>query len=65
MRDHAYNRVNLANSQPVSMQISGTARDAANLLASNNFHPLSVVDVTIFVGIVTSTDLIQYLVDQP
>jgi CBS domain-containing protein len=65
MRDHAYNRVNLANSQPVSMQISGTARDAANLLASNNFNSLSIVDGTKFVGIVTSTDLIQSLVDQP
>ncbi len=62
--DHTYKLSDLANAQPVSIQVSGTVRDAAHQLASNNFHSLPVVDGNKLVGIVTSTDLIQYLVDQ-
>ncbi|NQV23974.1 MAG: CBS domain-containing protein, partial [Rhodopirellula sp.] len=39
-------------------------RDAANVLAHSNFHSLPVVDGKKLVGLVTSTDLIRYLVDQ-
>jgi CBS domain-containing protein len=62
--DHTYKLTDLANAQPVSIQVSGTIRDAANQLSSHNFHSLPVVDGNKLVGIVTSTDLIQYLVDQ-
>tara|TARA_R110002072_G_scaffold303141_1_gene495700 strand:+ start:13621 stop:14040 length:420 start_codon:yes stop_codon:yes gene_type:complete len=62
--DHTYKLSDLANNEPVSIQVTATIRDAAGLLASNNFHSLPVVDGNKLVGLVTSTDLIQYLVDQ-
>lgn len=62
--DHTYKLSDLANNEPVSIQVTATVRDAARLLANNNFHSLPVVDGKKLVGLVTSTDLIQYLVDQ-
>lgn len=62
--DHTYKLSDLANNDPVSIQVTASVRDAAGLLASNNFHSLPVVDGKKLVGLVTSTDLIQYLVDQ-
>ncbi|MFM7604849.1 MAG: CBS domain-containing protein [Prosthecobacter sp.] len=43
---------------------SGTVREAAEILAKSNFHSLPIVNGDKLVGIVTSTDLIRYLVDQ-
>jgi CBS domain-containing protein len=54
--DHTYKLSDLANNEPVSIQVTATVRDAA--------HSLPVVDGKKLVGLVTSTDLIQYLVDQ-
>ncbi|WP_111308061.1 CBS domain-containing protein [Confluentibacter sediminis] len=40
---------------------SNTAiRDAAEIITKNNFHSLPVVDESILVGIVTTTDLLNY-----
>ncbi|WP_299111157.1 CBS domain-containing protein [uncultured Winogradskyella sp.] len=39
-------------------------KDVAKILASKEFHALPVVDNGILVGIVTTTDLINYLIDQ-
>ena len=39
-------------------------KDVAKILASEEFHALPVVDDGILVGIVTTTDLINYLIDQ-
>lgn len=41
-----------------------TIKDVAEILASKEFHALPIVDDGILVGIVTTTDLINYLVDQ-
>jgi CBS domain-containing membrane protein len=41
-----------------------TIKEVAKILASNEFHALPVVDDGILVGIVTTTDLINYLIEQ-
>lgn len=38
--------------------------DAANILANNNFHALPVLEENKLVGIVTTTDLLKFLIDQ-
>lgn len=61
--DHTYKLTDLMNS-PVTVKSSDTVRDAATILASHNFHSLPVVDGEKLVGIVTSSDLIHYLLEQ-
>ena len=39
-------------------------KEVAELLTKNEFHALPVIDNNELVGIVTTTDLIQYLLDQ-
>ena len=39
-------------------------KEVAEILASKEFHALPVVDDGILVGMVTTTDLINYLIDQ-
>ncbi len=39
-------------------------KEVAEILASREFHALPIVDDGILVGIVTTTDLINYLIDQ-
>ena len=39
-----------------------TIKDAAEILAKNEFHALPVVDNGVLVGIVTTTDLLLYLI---
>ena len=41
-----------------------TIKEVAEILAENEFHALPVVDDSILVGIVTTTDLIKYLLKQ-
>lgn len=43
---------------------SATIRESAELLADGKFHALPVIQGKKLVGIVTTTDLIQYLIDQ-
>jgi CBS domain-containing membrane protein len=62
--DHTYKLTDVMQSNPVTMPSSGTVRDAAVILGSQGFHSVPVVDGLMVVGIVTSTDLIQYLIDQ-
>ena len=47
-----------------TMQQDETIYDAAVLLSEENFHAIPVLDGEDLVGIVTSTDLLKYLVDQ-
>lgn len=61
--DHTYKLVDLMNS-PTTVSSSDTVRDAATILATHNFHSLPVVDGEKLVGIVTSSDLINYLLEQ-
>jgi CBS domain-containing protein len=41
-----------------------TIKEVAEILAENEFHALPVVEKDSLVGIVTTTDLIKYLLDQ-
>jgi len=41
-----------------------TIKEVAEILASKEFHALPVVEGNLLVGIVTTTDLIKYLIDQ-
>lgn len=47
-----------------SISPEATIKDAAEILASREFHALPVVEGSLLVGIVTTTDLIKYLIDQ-
>ena len=62
--DHTYKLADVMQKNPQTIPVSGTVRDAAQLLAGQSFHSVPVVDGTKLVGLVTSTDLIRYLVDQ-
>ena len=62
--DHTYKLSELMNADPVTVDAQQTVRDAAIILASSNFHSLPVVDNSKLVGIVTSSDLIKYLLEQ-
>lgn len=48
----------------ISVPLNATIKQVAEFLAKQEFHALPVVDQGKLVGIVTTTDLIQYLVDQ-
>jgi CBS domain-containing protein len=62
--DHTYRLTDVMKAEPVTIPVSGTVRDAANVLSRGEFHSLPVVDGRKLAGMVTSTDLIRYLVDQ-
>ena len=62
--DHTYSITDLMNQDPTTIDGRHTVRDAAGILVSSGFHSLPVVSDAELVGIVTSTDLIQYLLDQ-
>ncbi len=48
----------------VCVSSSFTIREVTEILAKNEFHALPVVDHNKLVGIVTTTDLINYLINQ-
>ncbi|MEP2935370.1 MAG: CBS domain-containing protein [Gilvibacter sp.] len=48
----------------VTVQKSDTIHDVAVTLSKNEFHALPVMDGDTFAGIVTTTDLINYLIEQ-
>lgn len=48
----------------ISISSSTIIRDVAEILSKNEFHALPVVDNNKLVGIVTTTDLINYLIAQ-
>ncbi|WCO00702.1 CBS domain-containing protein [Psychroserpens ponticola] len=56
------NQVMSKNVVTISSEV--TIKEVAELLAKNEFHALPVVDEGQLVGIVTTTDLINYLIDQ-
>jgi len=51
-------------SNPQSVNQDATIREVAEILASQEYHALPVVDGDKLVGIVTTTDLIKYLLEQ-
>lgn len=62
--DHTMTLEDLMEKQPVTLSEQASVRDAAAALASGKFHAVPVVNGRKLVGIVTSTDLIQYLLEQ-
>ena len=48
----------------VSVSPQATIKEAAEILAKKEFHALPVIDNGKLVGILTTTDLINYLLDQ-
>ena len=62
--DHTYKLADVMQPNPVTLSSGSTVRDAAQLLSTSGFHSLPIVDGKKLVGLVTSTDLIRYLVDQ-
>lgn len=48
----------------ISVNSNTTIKEVAEILAKKEFHALPVVDNNKLVGIVTTTDLIQYLLEQ-
>jgi len=63
--DHTMTIEQLMKSDPVAVRENAPIREAAEMLAKGDFHSLPVVgDGQKLVGLVTSTDLIRYLLDQ-
>ena len=64
MLDHTYQLKDVMISSLVTMPTTGTVRDAAQTLSTQGFHSVPVMDGKKLAGLVTSTDLIRYLVEQ-
>ena len=62
--DHTMTLEQLMQNEPTVVREDSPIRDAAKILAQGNFHALPVVsDNKKLVGMVTSTDLIRYLLE--
>ncbi|MFT5303061.1 MAG: CBS domain-containing protein [Mariniblastus sp.] len=61
--DHTYKMQDVMHKNPTTIPTSATVRDAARTLGSHSFHALPVVDGDKLVGLVTSTDLMNFLAD--
>lgn len=48
----------------VTVTSDTTIREVAEILSTKEFHALPVVDQDVLMGIVTTTDLIKYLIEQ-
>lgn len=62
--DHTLTLEQVMKKDPVSLPETATVREAAEILATSDFHSLPVVNGGKLVGIVTTTDLIRYLLEQ-
>jgi CBS domain-containing protein len=62
--DHTFTIEGLMQKNPVTLPETATVREAAEILARGTFHSVLVVHGTKLVGVVTSTDLIKYLLEQ-
>jgi CBS domain-containing protein len=62
--DHTRKIEDLMKKEPFTIPQDGKIREAAEILARGDFHSLPVVQGRKLVGIVTSTDLIKYLLEQ-
>lgn len=63
--DHTMTIEQLMQKEPVSVRENTPIREAAQVLVQGSFHSLPVVsDGQKLVGMVTSTDLIRYLLEQ-
>ena len=48
----------------ISVNSNSTIKEVAEVLSKKEFHALPVIDDNKLVGIVTTTDLINYLIEQ-
>jgi CBS domain-containing membrane protein len=62
--DHTLTLEQVMKRNPVTLQETSTVREAAEILARSDFHSLPVVNGNKLVGMVTTTDLIRYLLEQ-
>jgi len=62
--DHTFTLEGIMTKDPISLQENASIREAAEILARGDFHAVPIVNGSKLVGIVTSTDLIKYLLDQ-
>mgnify|MGYP005988344881 CR=1 FL=1 len=63
--DSQHALIDVMTAAPKTLHDSDVVRDAAQVLASGSYHSLPITDAEQqLVGIVTSTDLIQYLCEQ-
>ena len=62
--DHTLTLEQLMQKDVVTLTESSTIREAAAILAEGKFHSLPVLHGKKLVGMVTSTDLIRYLLEQ-
>ncbi len=62
--DHTLSLEQVMQKNPVTLAETGTVREAAEILAGSSFHALPIVSGSKLVGIVTTTDLLKYLLDQ-
>ncbi len=61
--DHTYKLQDIMVRNLITIEKSSTVRDAAKALGTGDFHALPVVENEKLVGIVTSTDLLNFLAD--
>jgi len=50
--------------KPIKVNSSASIKSVVEILAKNEFHALPVVENDILVGIVTTTDILNYLLEQ-
>ena len=62
--DHTKKIEDVMKPEPFTIPQDGKIREAAEVLARGDFHSLPVVSGRKLVGMVTSTDLIKYLLEQ-
>ena len=62
--DHTLTLEQVMKKDPVTLAETGTVREAAEILANSDFHSLPIVNGHKLVGMITTTDLIKYLLDQ-
>lgn len=62
--DHTRSITDVMHPGAMKLQKSATVREAAEVFAKGWFHGLPVCDGDELVGIVTTTDMINYLLDQ-
>lgn len=63
--DHEFSIEKVMTKELTTLGAGRTVREAAQILSDGNFHSVPIVgDDDELVGIVTSTDIIRYLVDQ-
>lgn len=61
--DHTHQIEDLMNPDPVTLDANSGVRDAARILAGGDFHALPIVEGKKLVGMVTTRDLVKFLVD--